>query len=81
MINFCNFWKDQQYLPSIEDFCQWDIEQVADDRSVIGDRTLALKAALVPEMRTAVALDRCKVRAAGQAHFIRKEFDRATRSL
>jgi hypothetical protein len=50
MINFCNFWKDQQHLQSIKDFCQWDTEQVADDRSVIGDRTLTMKAALVPEM-------------------------------
>jgi hypothetical protein len=45
MINFCNFWKDRDYSPSIEDFCRWDIEQVADDQPVIGDRILALKAA------------------------------------
>ena len=51
MINFCNFWKDPQYSPRIEDFCQWDTERVADDRSVIGDRTFTMKAALVPEMQ------------------------------
>jgi hypothetical protein len=46
MINFCNFWKDRDdYSPSIEDFCRWDIEQVADDQPIIGDRILALKAA------------------------------------
>jgi hypothetical protein len=50
MINFCNFWKDQQHSQSIKDFCQWDTEQVADDRSLIGDRTLTMEAALVPEM-------------------------------
>ena len=50
MINFCNFWKDQQYTQSIKDFCQWDTEQVADDRSNIGDRMVTMKAALIPEM-------------------------------
>jgi hypothetical protein len=50
MINFCNFWKDQDYTQAIEDFCQWDTEQLADDQAVIGDRILARKAALVPNM-------------------------------
>jgi hypothetical protein len=50
MINFCNYWKDQEHSQPIEDFCRWDTEQVTDDRSNIGDRTVTMKSALVPEM-------------------------------
>jgi hypothetical protein len=50
MINFCNFWKDQEHSQRIEDFCRWDTEQVTDDRSNIGDQTVTMKSALVPEM-------------------------------